>query len=128
MMLNIFSCAYWPFVCKYLFRSSAHFSIGLFSCCWVIHAVHVFWKLSPCQLHYLYFLLFHRLSSCFVYGFLWWAKLVSLIWSSFFIFLFLFPLPWGSDLRKHKYNLCQWIFCLWSLLGVLCCKVVCLSL
>ena len=35
---------------KCLFRSSAHFSIGLFvCCCWVVWAVCIFWKLSPCS-------------------------------------------------------------------------------
>ena len=30
----------------------------------------------------------------------------------------LFLLPWETDLRKQWYNLCQRMFCLWSLLGV----------
>ena len=38
---------------KCLFRS-AHFSVGLFCCCWVIWAVYIFWKLSPCWLHHLH--------------------------------------------------------------------------
>ena len=39
---------------KYLFWSSAHFSIGLvFSCCyWAVWAVCVFWKLSPYESHF----------------------------------------------------------------------------
>ena len=36
-MLSIFSCAFWPSVClvwrNVYFRSSVHFSIGLFCCC-----------------------------------------------------------------------------------------------
>jgi len=38
---------------KCLLRS-AHFSIGFFCCCWVIWAVYIFWKLSPCWLHHLH--------------------------------------------------------------------------
>ena len=42
---------------KCLFRSSAQFLIGLFCCCfccyWVVWAVCIFWKLSPCLSHHL---------------------------------------------------------------------------
>ena len=39
---------------KCLFRSSANFCIRLFfSCCWIVGAVYIFWKLSPCQSHHL---------------------------------------------------------------------------
>ena len=38
---------------KCLFRSSVHFSIGLFFCYWVVWAVCIFWKVSPCQSHHL---------------------------------------------------------------------------
>ena len=41
-----------------------------------------------------------------------------------FIFLFLFLLPWETDLRKHLYGSCQRMFCLCSLLGVLWCHVL----
>ena len=54
-------------------------------------------------------------------------KHVHLIWSHLFIFA-LFLLPWETDLRKHWYDLCQRIFCLWSLIGVLWCHVLYLSL
>ena len=32
-------------------RFFAHFSIFCCCCCWVVWAVHIFWKLSSCQLH-----------------------------------------------------------------------------
>ena len=40
---------------KHLFRSSAHFFwlVCLLFCCWVVGAVCIFQKLSPCQLHHL---------------------------------------------------------------------------
>ena len=39
---------------KHLFRSSAHFLIGvLVFCCQVVWAVCIFWKLSPCKFHHL---------------------------------------------------------------------------
>ena len=37
---------------KCLLRSSAHLLIELFFCCWVVWAVCIFWRLSPCQLHH----------------------------------------------------------------------------
>ena len=39
------------------------------------------------------------------------------------LFLLLFLLPWETDLRKHCYNLCQRMFCLCALLGVLRCHI-----
>ena len=48
-------------------------------------------------------------------------KLASLIRSHLFIFLFL--LPWETDLRKHWYDLRQRMFCLCSLLRVSYCHV-----
>ena len=41
------------------------------------------------------------------------------------LFLLLFLLPWETDLRKNFYDLCQRIFCLCSLLGVVWCCVLC---
>ena len=54
-------------------------------------------------------------------------KLVTLIRSNLFIFAFIY-LPWETDLRKHWYKFCQRMFCLCSLLWVLCCHVIFKSL
>ena len=55
-------------------------------------------------------------------------KLLSLIRSHLFIFAFFSLLPWETDLGKHWYDLCQRMFCLCSLLEVLCCHVLYSSL
>ena len=117
---------------KCLFRSSAHFSVGLFffcCCCWVVWAFCIFWKLSSCPLHCLQIfspILRVVFSSCLWFPLLC-KSLVSLIRSHLFIFVFI-SLPWETDLRKHWYNLCQRMFCLCCPLGVLWCHVLCLSL
>ena len=53
-------------------------------------------------------------------------------WSDFSnsicLFLLLFLLLWETDLRIYWYNLCQRMFCLNSLIGVLWCHVLHLSL
>ena len=59
------------FLVKCLFRSYAHFFIGLFFWYWAPWAVCIFWKLISCQLHQLQiFSPFCRLSFGFIYGFL----------------------------------------------------------
>ena len=53
-------------------------------------------------------------------------KLVNLIQVPFRSFLSI--LPWETDLRKHWCDVCQRVFSLWSLLGVLWFHVFCISL
>ena len=64
MMLSIFSCSCWTFVC--LFRSSAHFLIELYFF-FILSCMTVIWKLSTFS-HIIcrYFLPYFRLSFCFV--------------------------------------------------------------
>ena len=114
---------------KCLFRSSAHFSLGLFFCCWVVWVFYVFSRLSPCQLHHLqlFFFPFCRLSSFFKNGFLCCVKFVSLIRSDWFISVFV-SITLETDLRKNLYGWCQRMFCLCSLLGIVWYLVLCLSL
>ena len=97
-MLSTFSCAYLA-VC--LLWSNVHFLIGLlFFCCWVVWVVCIFWRWSPCQVHRLQlFSPFLELSVC-VYGFLCCAKAWGFL-GTVCLFLFLFLLPWETDLRKH---------------------------
>ena len=101
---------------KCLFRSSAHFfivfSFLLLSCisCFYILEIKLLLIASFANI----------VSHCigcllFMFSFTM-QKLLSLIW--FCLVLLLFLLPWESDLRKHCNNLCQWMFCLCSLLGV----------
>ena len=102
---------------KCLFRSSAHFLIG-FWWWWgwfffFFFFCHCVWKLSHCHLQYFS----HSISCLFV---LLLQKLINLIRSHLLI-LALFLLPWENELRKHCYDLCDRMFCLCFLLGVLWC-------
>ena len=80
VMLNIFSCAYWPFVClpwkKCLFSSSVYFQIRLFLLLLLLLVVCVldmFCRLTPYRICHL--------------------QMSSPIWYVVFLFYWWFPLP-----------------------------------
>ena len=146
MMLSIFSCAYLPYEC-HLWRNVYSgllpiFQLGsLFFWCWVVCVVCLFWRLSPCWGLIIcnYFFPFPRLS-LWLFFFLSFflsfffppvvsfavEKFLSLIRSHWFIFLFISTALGGWP--KNLYSCCQRMFCLYSLLGVLWCLVLYISL
>ena len=128
-MLSICSCASWLSVC--LLWKNVYLDLPIFqlACFVVVELYELFiyfgnWALVGCIIC-IFFLPFHRLHFHFMVSFAM-QKLVSLIIS--YLFLVLFLLPWENDLRKHWYSLCQRMFCLYSLLGVLWYHVLYLSL
>ena len=99
---------------KRLFRSSAHFSIGLFS---VVELYELLYSLEIKPLSVTSFVsIFSHPIGCL---FLWFlvSLAVSLIRSHLFLLWFL--LPRETDIRKHWCNFCHRMFCPCSLLGVL---------
>ena len=140
-MLNVFSCACWPSVCL-LWRNvyqgllpmsitvfCPFFFLGFFGLLfWSCMSVCIFGELVPCQSCHVN--IFSQSADClFVLLMVSFAeqKLMSLIRSQWFTFL-LSLLCWDTDLREHWYGLYQRMICLCSLLGVLWCHVLSLSL
>lgn len=113
MMLNISSCAYWPFlyplrinICSSL---SCIFSLGYWSfCCWLARVLYKFWALDLYQIHDLQiFFWFCRLSfSWCVFGctgFLFW-------WSPIYLFPLLLFLFFGGLSKNTLPNPVSWRF------------------
>ena len=111
---------------KCLFRSSVHFLIELFvflilssmSCLYIL-------EINPLSVA-LFANIFSQTIGClFVLFMASFAvqKLISLTRSHLFIFAFI-SVALGDDLRKQCYDLCQRMFCLCSLLGVLWCRLI----
>ena len=128
-MMSNFTYAYWPSVCLLWIKvclDLLHIFHLDFLSFFVIELYDLFvcfgnWTLIGhiiCR----YFLPVCRLSFHFVYGFLCCAK------ASICLFLLLILLPWEIDLRKQWYDLCQRMFCLCFLLGVLWCHALYLGL
>ena len=115
---------------KCFFRSSVHFSIGLFVLLLLLSFVSYLYNLEIKPLSVMLFAntFSHSVGYFFILFVVSFAvqKIVTL--SPICLFLFLFLLLWNTDLRKHWYDLGQNMFCLCSLLGVLCFLVLCLNL
>ena len=105
VILSIFSCTQWPSVC--LWRNVyvalvPIFDLGcFFFCrCWVVQAVCILWEINPLLVALFANIFFPAVGYLFILFmvFLVLQKLLSLIRSHLFLFLFL--LPWETALRK----------------------------
>ena len=103
VLINLFMCLFAMYICfleKCLFRSSTHSSIGFCCCCcWVIWAVCKFWKLSSYRLHHLQPILYVIFMFCSLCPLL--CKSLHVWLGQICLFLFLFLLPWETDLKQH---------------------------
>ena len=135
-MLSIFSCACWPFVCLlwgnvYLGLLPIFHLSCLMLCC--MSCLYIL-EIKPLSVA-LFATIFSHSEGClcilFIYLFIMVSFAVKILWvwlGPICLFFFLFLLPLETDLRKHWCSLCQTMFSLCSLLGVLWCHVLYLGL
>ena len=116
---------------KYLFRSSAHFVIGLFVFFLMLSCVSYLYILdiNPLLVILLANIFSHSVGCLFILLIVSFAvrKLLSLIRSHLSIFAII-SFALGDRSKKYCYNLCQRVFCLCFLLGVLWLPVLNLGL
>ena len=114
---------------QYLFRSSAHFSNGLFvflllSCTGYLYIL----EIKPLSVASFANIFSWSIGCLFVLFLVFFAVQMHVVWlGPICLFLHLFLLPRETDPRKHWYNLCQRMFCLCSLVRVLWCHVLYVS-
>ena len=134
-MLITFSSACCPSVCllwRNVFRSSAHFLLGVFMFLFFILGCMSCWYplgIKPLQTALFANIFSHSVGCLFIFFMVSFAvpEFINLIKPHLFIFAFIFLLL-ETSLRKHWNNLCDRMFCLCSLLGVLWYHVLYLSL
>ena len=110
LTLSTFPCAYWPSV-RCLWRAVCLGllpSVGL-GCCIAVELYELsvnFGNQALVSNIWKCFLPVHRLSFCFVYGFLLLCNSLY-VWLGPILFLLLSLLPWETNLRKYWCGLCQ---------------------
>ena len=137
-MLSSFSCACWPSICL-LWRNVYLHLLPIFwlGCFLLLSYMNCFYilEVNPLLVASFTTIFSHSVGClfglfvCFNFFMVSFSvqKLVNLIRSHLFMFIFI-SIAFGDWPRKHLYNLCQKMFCLYSLQGVLWCHVLCLSL
>ena len=130
-MLSIFSCVFWPSVCP-LWRNVCLDLLPIFwlGCLFFdveLHELFVYFGSLSLVSHLVckHFLSFCGLSFHFAYGFLFCAKALKFNYIPFICFYFHCSRRW---IQKDIASIYVRVFCLCSLLGVLWCHVLCLSL
>ena len=110
---------------KCILRFSALFSIRCFAILLLsyMNSLYIL-EVKPLSVTSFANILSHSICCLFVLFMISFAVQKFIVWlDPTSLFLFSLLLPWETDVRKHCYNLCQWMLCLWSVLGLLWCHV-----